>query len=110
MCDSGRTDFIEISAQLAAHNRPAGLLAIAVSDHHGALRRGKGPVAAHSGARTVHSHDSEMVSSMGSQAADVGSNISVRIASLTLHSRGVAVTGRRAILERNRRGQPMWIE
>jgi len=82
----------------------------AVSDHHGALRRGKGPVAAYSGARTVHSHDSEMISSMGGQAADVGSNIPVRIASLTLHGRGVAVTGRRAILEINACGQPMRIE
>ena len=81
-----------------------------MSDHHGALRRGKDPVAAHFGTRTVRSHDLEMVSSMGSQAADVGSNIPVRIASLTLHGRGVAVTGRRAILEKDTRSQPMRIE
>ena len=76
----------------------------------GALRRGKGSVAAHSGTCTVRSHDSEMVSSMGSQAADAGSNIPVRISSLTLHGCGVAVTGRRAPLERNSCHQPMWIE
>ena len=81
-----------------------------VFDHHGSLRRSKGPVAAHSGTRTVRSHDSEMISSMGSQAADAGSNIPVRVASLTLHGCGVAVTGRRAPLERNSCHQPMWIE
>ena len=67
------------------------------------LRRGQGPVAAHSGARAVRSHDSEMVSGVGSQAADVSSNIPVRIASLTLRGRSVAVTGRGAILERDTR-------
>ena len=73
-------------------------------DHQSPLRRGKGLVAAHSGARAVGRHDSEMISSMGSQTADVGSTIAVHIASLTLHGRGVAVTGRGAILERDSRG------
>ena len=74
-----------------------------VSDHHGALRRGKGLVAAHSGAGTVGRYNSEMIGSMGSQTADVGSNVAVGIASLTLHRGSVAVTGRGAILERDSR-------
>ena len=72
--------------------------------------RGQGPIAAHSGARAVRSHDAEMISSMGSQAADISRDIPVRIATLTLHGRRVAVTGRRPPLERDSRGQPMWIQ
>ena len=45
-----------------------------------------------------------MISSIPSQANDVGSNISEGVSSVTLHSRGAPVTGRGAILEMNARG------
>jgi len=74
------------------------------------LRRGKGPVAAESGAAAVGRHDSEMISCVGTQAADVGSDIPEGVPSLSLHSGGVPVAGRGAILERNTRSQAMRIE
>ena len=74
------------------------------------LLRGKGPVAAVPSADTVGSYNSKMISSIASQATDVGSNISIRVSSVTLHRRVVPVIGRGAILEINARGQPMRIE
>ena len=74
------------------------------------LLRGKGSVAAVPGADTVGSYNSKMISSIPSQATDVGSNIPEGVSSVTLHSRGASVIGRGAILEINARGQPMRIE
>ena len=74
------------------------------------LLRGEGPVAAVPGADTVGSYNSKMISSIASQATDVGSNIPEGVSSLTLHSRGASVIGRGAILEINARGQSMRIE
>ena len=74
------------------------------------LRRSKGPVATCPRPTAVGRNDSEMVGNMGSQSADVRSNIAVRVPSLTLHGRGVAVIRGRAILEVNSRGQPMRIQ
>jgi len=74
------------------------------------LRRSKGPIAAHLRAVRITSYDSEMVGNMRSQSADVRSNVPVRVPSLTLHGRGVAVTRGRAILEVNSRGQRMRIQ
>jgi hypothetical protein len=51
-----------------------------------------------------------MISSVRTEATNVGSNIPVRVSSLTLHRRTVAVTGGRPVLEMDGRGQPMWIE
>jgi hypothetical protein len=51
-----------------------------------------------------------MVSSIASQATDVGSNIPEGVSSLTLHSRGAPVIGRGAILEINACDQPIRIE
>ena len=74
------------------------------------LLRGKGSVVAVPGADTVGSYNSKMISSVPSQATDVGSNIPEGVSSLTLHSRGAPVIGRGATLEINARGQPMRIE
>ena len=71
---------------------------------------GKGSIAAIPGADTVGSYNSKMISSIPSQANDVGINIPVRVSGLTLHSRGAPVIGRDATLEINARGQPMRIE
>ena len=79
-------------------------------DYHSSLLRGKGPVAAVPGADTVGSYNSKMISSIPSQATDVGSNIPEGVSSVTLHSRGAPVIGRGATLEINARGQPMRIE
>ena len=64
----------------------------------------------YSGADTVGSYNSKMISGVPSQATDVGSNIPEGVSSLTLHSRGAPVIGRGATLEINARGQPMRIE
>ena len=69
-----------------------------------ALRRGKGPVAAVPGAAAVGRYDSEMISSVRSQAADVASDVPVRVSSLTLDRRGVSITGGGPILKMNVRG------
>jgi hypothetical protein len=51
-----------------------------------------------------------MISSIPSQATDVGSNVPEGVSVVTLHSRVAPVIGRVAVLEINARGQPMWIE
>src|SRR5438552_3923626 len=79
-------------------------------DYHSSLLSGKGPVVAVPGADTVGSYNSKMISSIPSQATDVGSNIPEGVSSLTRHSRVVPVIGGGAILEINARGQPMRIE
>ena len=40
----------------------------------------------------------------------LATNIPEGVPSLTLHRRGVSVTGRGAILEVDIRGKPMWVE
>src|SRR5205814_7567571 len=75
---------------------------------HGAQCR-KSPVRAVPGAGTVHGHNPEMVGGAGTYAADVGTYILVRVASLTLERSGEPVAGRRAILEINSRGQSVRI-
>ena len=70
---------------------------------------GKGPVVAVPGADTVGSYNSKMISSIPSQTTDVGSNIPVRVSSVTLYSRGAPVIGRGAILEIDGRGLASWI-
>ena len=63
-------------------------------DHHQALRRGKGPVAAVPGAVVVVSYDSEMISGARTQAVDVSTDSPDRVPSLGLHCGGRAVAGR----------------
>ena len=77
------------------------------TDHYQALLRGKRPVATVPGADTVGSYNSKMISSIPSQANDVGSNIPEGVSTMTLHNRGAPVTGRGAVLEINARDQPM---
>jgi hypothetical protein len=74
------------------------------------LRRGKGPIRAVPRPGAVSRHSSEMISSVRTQAANVGTNVPEGVSGLTLHRRGVSVTGRGAILEIDTRGQPMWVE
>ena len=74
------------------------------------LRRGKGLIATHPRPNAVGRNDSEMVGSMRSQGANIGSDIPVRVSSLSLHGRGASVIGRRAILEANGCGQPMRVQ
>jgi hypothetical protein len=78
--------------------------------HYSSLLRGKSSIRAVPGAAAVRGYNSEMVSSVRSQATSVSSNGPVSVPSLTLYRRGEPVAGRGAILEINRRGQPMWIE
>ena len=70
----------------------------------------KGPIAAIPGAGAVSGYNSEMIGGAGTQAADDGIDIPVRVPGLTLHRSGVSVIGRVSILELDVRGQPVWID
>ena len=74
------------------------------------LRRGECSIATESGAGAVHRFDTEMVRSVGVQAADVRTDISEGVPVLNLLGGSVAVAGCRAVMERNSRGQPVRIK
>ena len=74
------------------------------------LGRGKCSIAAESGAGNVGGFNSKMISAVAYQAADIGTDVPVRVPILGLHRSGGAVVGRPAKLETNRRAQPMRIE
>lgn len=74
------------------------------------LRRGKSFVATHPGPSAIGRNDSEMIGSMRSQGANVGSNIPVGVPSLSLVSRGMPITSRGAPLETNSCAQPMRVQ
>ena len=61
--------------------------------------RGKGPVAAVPGAHTVGSYNSEMISSVRTQARDVRKDILVIVPSFGLVGRSVSVAGGSSILK-----------
>ena len=71
---------------------------------------GKSLIAAVPGAGAVGGYDPEMVGGARAQSADVGTDVSECVPSLTVGSSGEAVAERRAILEINRGGQPMRIK
>ena len=72
--------------------------------------RGKSPVAAEPGSAAIIGHNPEMVGGAGDQTIDVGTDVPVRASGLCLNGRGVAVTRCGAVLESDRRRQPMWIQ
>ena len=65
----------------------------------GHAKRGKRPVAAEPCAGAVGRHNSEMISGVWTQPADVGSDVPIGVPSLSLHWGGGSVGGRCSILE-----------
>ena len=102
--------WIERAIQCRRRTGYAGCRAGGYNGGAGRTKRGKGPVAAHSGTRAVTRDDSVMINRVRTQAADVGSNVQVRVPTATLWGGGKSVAGRGAVLEVNSCGQPMWID
>ena len=75
-----------------------------------ALRGGKSPVAAVSGASAVSGHDEKMIRCACSQSRDVRTDTLVRVPALTLKGGYVPIAGRCAILEMDSRGQSVGID
>lgn len=87
------------------------MLAVRCTGMIARLRRSKSPVAAPRATGAISTNNTEMVRSVRSQAANVGSNRPVRVSGLTLCRRAVSVKwGGRAVLEINGRAQPMRIQ